>query len=191
MLFFICVFHIWLLFSVYVCEIPSACLRSLLACVLCCDSQEITHPPDPDPPLRSSPSAARLSLTPPQGSAERPQTTLPLSSLSLDPLAHWTVNVRAPPGVGAMGDRGSIAGLSCSTFTPFEGTDIRGLIRTPRRQRRSLGGLLSGCSGLLENEWTLIHDMIISFAILLTCLSNLVRYVLIIDLLLDTRCFLF
>ncbi|XP_077965122.1 regulating synaptic membrane exocytosis 1b isoform X39 [Gasterosteus aculeatus] len=133
-------------------ERPGGRLRSLLACVLCCDSQDLTHPPDPDPPLRSSPSAARLSLTPPQGSAERPQTTLPLSSLSLDPLAHWTVNVRAPPGVGAMGDRGSIAGLSCSTFTPFEGTDIRGLIRTPRRQRRSLGGLLSGCSGLLENE---------------------------------------
>ncbi|XP_062420705.1 regulating synaptic membrane exocytosis protein 1 isoform X17 [Pungitius pungitius] len=110
----------------------SRSLRSLLACILCCDCQDPTHPPDLYPPLRSSPSAARLSLTPLQGAPERPQTTLPLSSRSLDPPAHWTVNVGAPLGVGTMGERGSIAGLSCRSLTPFEGTDIRGLIRTPR-----------------------------------------------------------
>lgn len=115
-------------------------LRSLLACLLCCDCQDPLHPPDLDPPLPSSPSAAaRPSLTPLQGAVERPQTTLPLPSRSLDPLGRWTVAVRGPMGVGAVGDRGSVAGLSCSTLTPSEGTDMRRLLRTPRRQHRALG----------------------------------------------------
>lgn len=129
-----------LVFCVYVCAIPSACLRSLLACLLCCDCQNPLHPPDQDIPLPSSPSAARPSLTPLQGAVERPQTTLPLPSRPLAPLGHWTVAVRGPLGVEATtGDRGSIAGLSCSTLTPSEGMDMRRLLRTPRRQHLALG----------------------------------------------------
>lgn len=124
---------------VCVCAILSACLRSLLACILCCDCPDPLRPPDLDPPLPSSHSVARPYLTPLQGAVERPQTTLPLPGRSLDPLGHWTVAVRGPLGVGAMGDRGSIAGLSCSTLTPSEGMDMRRLLRTPRRQHRALG----------------------------------------------------
>lgn len=142
---------------VYVCAIPSACLRSLLACILCCDCQDPLHPPDPDPPLPSSPSAARPSLTPLQGVVERPQTTLPLPSHSLAPLGHWTVAVRGPLGVEAMGDRGSVAGLSCSTLTPSEGMDMRQLLRTPRRQHRVLGSFCSRVAARLRrmnsNTW--------------------------------------
>lgn len=119
---------------VYVCAIPSACLRSLLACILCCDFQDPIHPPDLDPPLPSSPSVARPSLTPLQGAVERPQTTLPLPACYLAPPGHWTVACRGRLGVEAMGDGGSIAGLSCSTLTPSEGMDMRQLLRTPRRQ---------------------------------------------------------
>lgn len=121
---------------VCVCATPSACFRSLqslLACILCCDYPDHVHPPDLDHPLPSSSSAARPSLTPLQGAVERPQSTLPLPSRSLDPLT-----VGGPLGVGTTGDRGSIAGLSCSTLTPSEGMDMRRLLRTPRRQHRAL-----------------------------------------------------
>ncbi|TKS69317.1 Regulating synaptic membrane exocytosis protein 1 [Collichthys lucidus] len=111
--------------------------RSLLACILCCDCQDPLHPPDPDPPLPSSPSAARPSLTPLQGVVERPQTTLPLPSNSLAPLGHRTVAVRGPLGVEAMGERGSVAGLSCSTLTPSEGMDIRHLRSVGRSMLKS------------------------------------------------------
>lgn len=126
----------------YVCAIPSACLRSLrplLACILCCDCRDPLRPADPDPPLPSPPSAARPSLTPLQGAVERPQTSLPLPSRLPDPLGHRTLAVRGPLGAGALGDRGSIAGLSCSTLTPSEGMDMRQLLRTPRRQHPALG----------------------------------------------------
>ncbi|XP_028445649.1 regulating synaptic membrane exocytosis protein 1 [Perca flavescens] len=118
----------------------SRSLRPLLACILCCDCRDPLRPADPDPPLPSPPSAARPSLTPLQGAVERPQTSLPLPSRSLDPLGHRTLAFRGPLGAGALGDRGSIAGLSCSTLTPSEGMDMRQLLRTPRsRQLRSAG----------------------------------------------------
>lgn len=123
---------------VYVCAIPSACLRSLLACILCCDCQDPLHPPDLDPPLPSSPTTTRSSLTPLHRAAERPQTTLPLPDRSIAPLGHWTVAVRGPLGVEAIDGRASIAGLSCSTLTPSEGMDMRQLLHNPRRQQRVL-----------------------------------------------------
>lgn len=122
-----------------VCAIPSACLRSLIACILCCDRRAPLHPPDMDPALPSSPSATQPSLNPQQGAVERPQTTLPLPSHSLAPTGHCTVAVRGPLGVEATVGRGSISGLSCSTLTHSEGTDMRRLLRTPRRQNRALG----------------------------------------------------
>lgn len=123
-----------------VCVCVCARLRSLLlACVPCCK----LHPPDPDPPLPPPPFAARPSLTALQGAVERPQTTLPLPSGSpLDP--HWSVAVMGP--VGSLGGRGSVAGLSCSTLTPSEGSAGRWLLRTlrtprtPRRSHRPPGG---------------------------------------------------
>lgn len=123
-----------------VCALLPACLRSLLSCVLCCDCLDPFHPPpNLDPRRPSYPSAARPSLTPLQGAAERPQNTLPLPSPSLSPAGQLTVVVRGPQGVDITGDRGSVAGLSCSTLTPSEGMDMRRLLRTPRRQRRTLG----------------------------------------------------
>lgn len=135
---------------VYVC----ACLRSLLAFILCCDC---LHPPDLDPPLPSSPSAPRPSLTPLQGSVERPQTTLPLPSDSLAPFGHWTVAFRGPLGEEAVGERGSVAGFSCSTLTPSEGMDMRRLLRTPRRQHRVLGSfcqrVVARFRGMNSSTW--------------------------------------
>lgn len=125
----------------------SACPRSLLACLLCCDCQNPFHPPDLDVPLPSSSSAARPSRTPLQGSVERPQTPLTLTSGPQAPLGHWTVAVRGPLGVEATpGDGGSVAGLSCSTLTPSEGMDMRRLLRTPRRQH---GALASFCPSVV------------------------------------------
>lgn len=105
------------------CAIPCACLRSLLACLLCCDCQNPLHPPDLDIPLPSSPSTAPPPLTPQHGAADRPRTTLPGA------------------GEETPGDRGSVAGLSCSTLTPSEGMDVRRLLRTPRRRHRALCSL--------------------------------------------------
>lgn len=122
-----------------VCVLPPACLRSFLSCILCCDCLDPLDPPNLDPRHPSYPSAARPSLTPLQGAAERPQTTLPHPSLSPAPPGQWTVVVRGPQGVDTMGGRGSIAGLSCSTLTPSEGMDTWWLLRTPRRQRFTLG----------------------------------------------------
>ncbi|KAL3995822.1 NAD+-dependent protein deacetylase sirtuin 5 [Sarotherodon galilaeus] len=115
-------------------ERPGGRLRSLLACILCCDCLDPLHPQDLDPPLPPYPCSTRPSLTPLQGEVERPQTTLPLS-----PLGHWTVAVRDPQGVESLGDRGSVAGLSCSTLAPSELMDMRQLLRIPRRQHRLLG----------------------------------------------------
>lgn len=130
-----------------VCALPSTCLRSLLACFLCCDSQNPIHPPDLDIPLPSSFSATRPSLTPVQGAVERPRNTLPLPSCPLAPPGHWTVGVRGPARVeGTMSDGGSVAGLSCSTLAASEGSDVRWLLRTPRRQHRAPG---SFCPGLV------------------------------------------
>ncbi|XP_022595625.1 regulating synaptic membrane exocytosis protein 1-like isoform X5 [Seriola dumerili] len=125
-------------------ERPGGRLRSLLACILCCDCLDPLRPPDLDPPLPTYPSAARPSLTPLQRTVERPQTTLPLPSPSLAPLGHWSVIVRGPQGVESTDDRGSVAGLSCSTMTTSEGMDMRRLLRAPRRQHRTLGSLCSG-----------------------------------------------
>lgn len=140
-----CVLHfcyIWALFSVCVSvcvsATPTACLRSLLACILCCGCLDPPHPADLDPSLPTSPSLTIL-----QGAVERPQTTLPLPSHSLAPLYHWTVVVRGPEGVDSMGDRSSVAGLSYSTMTPSEGMDMRQLLQAPRRQHRALGSLCS------------------------------------------------
>ncbi|XP_047189986.1 regulating synaptic membrane exocytosis protein 1 isoform X20 [Scophthalmus maximus] len=114
--------------------------RSLLACILCCDCLDSLRPPDLDPPLPTYPSAARPSLTPLQGAVERAQSTLPLPTCSPAPLGHWTVAVR---GVETMGDRASVAGLSCSTLTPSEGMDLRQLLRAPRRRHGALGSFCS------------------------------------------------
>lgn len=136
--------------SVCVCALPTACLRSLLSCVLCCDCLDPLHPPNLDPSLPSYPSTARPSLTPLQGVVERPQTTLPLPSCSLAPPGQWTVAVRGPQGVDTVGDRGSIAGISCSTLTPSEGMDMRWLLRNPRRQHRALGSFCPGVMARLR-----------------------------------------
>lgn len=114
-----------------------ACLRSLLACLMCCDCPDPLHPQDRDPPLPSYPSSARSSLTPLQEAVERPQTTLPLSSLSPAPLGHWTKAIREPLGAESLSERGSVAALSCSTPTPSEGIDVRWLLQNPRRRHRS------------------------------------------------------
>ncbi|XP_035493777.1 regulating synaptic membrane exocytosis protein 1 isoform X22 [Scophthalmus maximus] len=121
-------------------ERPGGRLRSLLACILCCDCLDSLRPPDLDPPLPTYPSAARPSLTPLQGAVERAQSTLPLPTCSPAPLGHWTVAVR---GVETMGDRASVAGLSCSTLTPSEGMDLRQLLRAPRRRHGALGSFCS------------------------------------------------
>ncbi len=141
----------------YLCAIPSACLRSLLACILCCDHQDPSHPPDLDLPFPSFPSTARPSLTPLQGAVERPQTTLPLPSPSLAPVGHLTTALRGQVGEEAMGDRGSLAGLSVSTLTPSEGMDMWRLLRTPRRQHQALGSFCSRVAARLRrmnlNTW--------------------------------------
>lgn len=126
-------FPLCLFICVCVCAILLACLRSLLACILCCDCLDPLHPQDLDPPLPPYPCSTRPSLTPLQGEVERPQTTLPLS-----PLGHWAVAVRDPQGAESLGDRGSVAGLSCSTLAPSELMDMRQLLRIPRRQHRLL-----------------------------------------------------
>lgn len=140
--------YVWLLFSVFMfVPPPSACPRSLLACLLCCDCQNPFHPPDLDVPLPSASSAARPSLTPLQGSVERPQTPLTLPSGPQAPPGHRTVAVRGPLGAEATpGDGGSVAGLSCSTLTPSEGMDMRRLLRTPRRRH---GALASFCPSVV------------------------------------------
>lgn len=122
----------------HVCVMTSACLRSLLACILFCECPDPLRPPDLDPPhLSCPPPTARPSLASLQGAEERPLTTLPLPGHSL---SHWTVSVRSSPGVDTVGDRGSIGGFSCSTYTPSEGVDVRRLLRAPRRQpHRGLG----------------------------------------------------
>ncbi|XP_062243031.1 regulating synaptic membrane exocytosis protein 1 isoform X7 [Platichthys flesus] len=121
-------------------ERPGGRLRSLLACILCCDCPDPLHPPDMDPPLQTYPSAARPSLTPLQGAVE---ANLPLPSCSLAPL-----------GAASMGDRGSVAGLSCSTFTPSEGMDMRKLLRAPRRQAGALSTFCSRAVACLRNLYT-------------------------------------
>lgn len=119
-----------------VCLLSPACPRSLFACVLCCHCQNPLRPPDLDPPLPASLSGAPTSHTALQGSVERPQTSLPHPSHALTSLDQRTVAVRGPVGVEeVMGDRDSVAGLSCSTVTPSEGTDMRQLLQAPRRHR--------------------------------------------------------
>lgn len=119
-------------FPVYarVCVIHTACLRSLLACILCCDCLDPLHPTDQDPPLPSGPSLAPL-----QRGVERPRTTLPLPNCSLAAPGHWTGAAR---GVQSTGDRASVAGISWSTLTPSEGTDMQRLLRAHRNQHRML-----------------------------------------------------
>lgn len=130
-----------------VCALPSTCLRSLLACFLCCDYQNPIHPPDADSPLASSYSTTHSSFAPMQGAAERPQNTLPIPGQLRVPPGHWPGAVRSPLGVeGTVGDGSSVAGISCSTMTTSEGLDRRWLLRTPRRQRPALG---SFCPGLV------------------------------------------
>lgn len=120
----------------------SACPRSLLACLLCCDF----HPPDLDIPLPSTSCAARPSLAPLQGSVERPQTPLALHSGPRTATVQWgPLGVEATPG-----DGGSVAGLSCSTLTPSEGMDMRRLLRTPRRQRGALAGFCPSVAARLR-----------------------------------------
>lgn len=117
-----------------VCLLSSACPRSLFACLLCCHCQNPLRPPDLDPPRPPSLSAAPISHTSLQGAVERPQTSLPHPSLALASSDRRTVAVRGPVGSEeAVGDRDSVAGLSCSTVTPSEGTDMRQLLRAPRR----------------------------------------------------------
>lgn len=126
--------------NVYVCTFLSACLRSLLACLLCFDCQNPLHPPDLDipPPYFT----ARPSLTVLQGAVERPQTTLPFPCNPLGPLDHWTMADRVPVRVEEVtGDGASIAGLSCSTMTPSERTDMRQLLQAPRMQHLAPGSL--------------------------------------------------
>ncbi|XP_026158390.1 regulating synaptic membrane exocytosis protein 1 isoform X1 [Mastacembelus armatus] len=119
-------------------ERPGGRLRSLLACIMCCDCLDTFHPQDLDPPIPPCSSASRPSLTPLQPVEERPLTTLPLPNCSLVTLGHWTVAVRDPHGVESMGDRGSVAGLSCSTLNPSEGMDMQQLLQTPSRQHQVL-----------------------------------------------------
>lgn len=122
--------------NVDVCILSSACLRSLFACLPCCHCQNPLRPPDLDTPLPSSLSGAPISHTALQGSVERPQTSLPQPSHALASLDQWTVADRGPVGVGeVIGDRDSVAGLSCSTVTPSEGTDMRQLLHASGRHR--------------------------------------------------------
>ncbi|TWW59437.1 Regulating synaptic membrane exocytosis protein 1 [Takifugu flavidus] len=108
--------------------------RSLFACLLCCHCQNPLRPPDPVTTRPSSPSAAHISHTALQGAVERPQTSLPHPSHALASLDQWTVAARGPLGLEEVtGDRDSVAGLSCSTVTPSEGTDMRQLLHAPRR----------------------------------------------------------
>ncbi|KAJ8001846.1 hypothetical protein DPEC_G00173650 [Dallia pectoralis] len=105
--------------------------RSLLACFL-------HGPPCPDPPWISeldfyqpnTSTATRPSLTPLQGAEERPQATLPFPS----PLVEC---IESPVGTG---NRCSETKLSCSTLTPSEGTgtDVRQLLRAPKRRHGAL-----------------------------------------------------
>ncbi|XP_056891060.1 regulating synaptic membrane exocytosis protein 1 isoform X9 [Takifugu flavidus] len=115
-------------------ERPRGRLRSLFACLLCCHCQNPLRPPDPVTTRPSSPSAAHISHTALQGAVERPQTSLPHPSHALASLDQWTVAARGPLGLEEVtGDRDSVAGLSCSTVTPSEGTDMRQLLHAPRR----------------------------------------------------------
>lgn len=117
-----------------VCVLSSACPRSLFACLLCCHCQNPLRPPDPVTTHPSSLSAAHISHTALQGAVERPQTSLPHPSHALASLDQWPVAVRGPLGLEEVtGDRASVAGLSCSTVTPSEGTDMRQLLHSPRR----------------------------------------------------------
>lgn len=136
-------FSIWSMLSVlcvvvlFVCScvfLP-ACIRSLLACVLCCDFSDPHLQTELDPPFPSNTPSPQPSLT----AAERPQTTLPLCGHSLTP-GHWTVAVRSPREADVLGDRGGVAGPSCSTLIPSENMDMRRLLGT-RRHQQGLGRL--------------------------------------------------
>lgn len=132
---------------VHVCALPSTCLRSLLACFLCCEYQNPIHPPDKDSPLPPAYSATHSSFVPLQGAVERPQNTLPIPGRPPAPLDHRSGAAGGQLAVeGAVGDGSSVAGISCSTITTSEGLDRRWLLRTPRRQRRALGCC---CPGLV------------------------------------------
>lgn len=132
---------------VYLCSLPSACLRSLLACFLCCHYKNPIHPAHPDSSLATPSSTTHSSFAPLQGAAERPLNTLPIPGQPLAPPGHWPGAARCSLGVeGTVGDGSSVAGISCSTITTSEGLDRRWLLRTPRRQRRALG---SFCPGLV------------------------------------------
>lgn len=132
---------------VHICALPSTCLRSILACFLCCEYPNPIHPPDPDLPLPSASSATHSSFAPLQGAVERPQNTLPVPGRPLAPPGHWSGAARGQLGVeSTVGDGSSVAGISCSTMTTSEGLDRRWLLRTPRRRRRALGCC---CPGLV------------------------------------------
>ncbi|MEQ2245289.1 Regulating synaptic membrane exocytosis protein 1, partial [Ilyodon furcidens] len=111
--------------------------RSLFACLLCCECPDTLHPQDLDSPLSSNRCSARNSQNPLQGAVERPQTALPLSSLSLAPLDQWTIAVIGPLGTESLSERGSVAALSCTTQAPSEGLDCP--LPYSRQMRSSMG----------------------------------------------------
>lgn len=114
-----------------------ACFRSLLACLLCCECQDPLHPQEPDPPLPSYPSSACHSLAPLQGAVERPRTILPFTTLCAVPLGHRAVATGVGQGRESVCERGSVAGLSCSTLSMSERGDMRWLLPTTLGQRQA------------------------------------------------------
>uniref|UniRef100_A0A3Q0R5F9 C2 domain-containing protein n=1 Tax=Amphilophus citrinellus TaxID=61819 RepID=A0A3Q0R5F9_AMPCI len=130
---------------VCVCVILLACLRSLLACVLCCDCLDPHQPPDLDPPLPPSPCSTRPSPTPLQGEVERPQTMLPLS-----PCGHQTVAVGDPQAVESFGDgegkskKEKGAPIQRSTETGMAVELTRNMSRQPSRE--SNNGSMNSCN---------------------------------------------
>lgn len=123
-------FELCFLFSCRRACLP-ACLRPLLACLLCHNRLDSRLQVAPEPPLPTyPPPSSHLSHPTQQGpAAERPQSTLPLSA------HHWTGSMRGLHRADVLGDRGSVAGTSCSTLTPSEHMDMRRLLRTRAQQR--------------------------------------------------------
>lgn len=117
----------------------SAHLRSLIACVLCCDNPDPLHPPEQDP-LPSTASAAQLPFTSMRSTVERLRVTIPVL-----PVIHPITSARGPDRRDADGDGRSMCRLSCSTPSPSEGIDLQWLIPTRRQALSCLCPCKAAC----------------------------------------------